>query len=84
MVLAGVGRTLVMDAVEVIGDRFVRQPSAAPSTVGGQALDLERGSQRWRRAWRMASPERWAWKWARRWWEGTGSSGRYAARRGAR
>ena len=64
MVLAGVGRTLVMDAVEVIGDRFVRQPSAAPSTVGGQALDLERGSQRWR--------------------EGTGSSGRYAARRGAR
>ena len=37
MVLAGVGRTLVTDAVGVIEDRFGRQ-----ATVGGQALDLNR------------------------------------------
>ena len=52
MVLAGVGRTLATDAVDVIGDRFVRPPSAAQATVGGQAVDLERGPQRnrWRHA----------------------------------
>ena len=52
MVLAGVGRTLATDAVDVIGDRFVRHPSAAQATVGGQAVDLERGPQRnrWRHA----------------------------------
>ena len=27
MVLAGVGRTLATDAVDVIGDRFIRQPA---------------------------------------------------------
>ncbi len=53
MVLAGVGRTLATDAVDVIGDRFVRQPSAALATVGGQALDLERTPQRGR--WRHAA-----------------------------
>ena len=66
MVLAEVGRTLATDAVEVIGDRFVRQPSAAQATMGGQALDLDRDPQRGR--WRAA----------------TGSSGRYASRRGVR
>ncbi len=34
MVLAGVGRTLATDAVDVIGDRFVRAPPAAQATVG--------------------------------------------------
>ncbi len=53
MVLAGVGRTLATDAVDVIGDRFVRHPSAAQATVGGQALDLDRGPQRGR--WRHAA-----------------------------
>ena len=53
MVLAGVGRTLATDAVDVIGDRFVRQPSAGQATVGGQALDLERTPQRGR--WRHAA-----------------------------
>ncbi len=53
MVLAGVGRTLATDAVDVIGDRFVRPPSAAQATVGGQAVDLERGPQRGR--WRHAA-----------------------------
>ena len=53
MVLAGVGRTLATDAVDVIGDRFVRPPSAAQATVGGQALDLNRGPQRGR--WRHAA-----------------------------
>ncbi len=53
MVLAGMGRTLATDAVDVIGDRFVRQPSAAQATVGGQALELERTPQRGR--WRHAA-----------------------------
>ena len=53
MVLAGVGRTLATDAVDVIGDRFVRPPGAAQATVGGQALALERGPQRGR--WRHAA-----------------------------
>ena len=53
MVLAGVGRTLATDAVDVIGDRFVRPPSAAQATVGGQAVDLNRGPQRGR--WRHAA-----------------------------
>ena len=53
MVLAGVGRTLATDAVDVIGDRFVRHPSAAQATVGGQAVELNRGPQRGR--WRHAA-----------------------------
>ena len=53
MVLAGVGRTLATDAVDVIGDRFARPPTAAQATVGGQAVDLERGPQRGR--WRHAA-----------------------------
>ena len=50
MVLAGVERTLATDAVDVIGDRFVRHPTAAQATVGGQAVDLNRDPQRnrWR------------------------------------
>ena len=50
MVLAGVGRTLATDAVDVIGDRFERQPTVAQATVGGQAVDLERTPQGWRHA----------------------------------
>lgn len=38
IVLAGVGRTLATDAVDVIGDGFVRQPIATQATVGRQAL----------------------------------------------
>ncbi len=53
MVLAGVGRTLATDAVDVIGDRFVRPPTAAQATVGGQAVELERSPQRGR--WRHAA-----------------------------
>ncbi len=53
MVLAGVGRTLATDAVDVIGDRFVRPPTAAQATVGGQAVDLNRAPQRGR--WRHAA-----------------------------
>ncbi len=49
MVLAGVGRTLATDAVDVIGDRFVRRQA----TVGGQALNLDRAPQRGR--WRHAA-----------------------------
>ena len=52
MVLAGVGRTLATDAVDVIGDRFVPPPVGATATVGGQALSLRRDGDtaRWRRA----------------------------------
>ena len=52
MVLAGVGRTLAPDAVDVIGDRFQRQPTRNQVTVGGQALTLDRDPQtrRWRQA----------------------------------
>ncbi len=52
MVLAGVGRTLATDAVDVIGDRFVRSPGTPQATVGGQALNLHRAPQtgRWRQA----------------------------------
>ena len=53
MVLAGAGRTLATDAVDVIGDRFERQPTAVQATVGGQAFDLERTPQRGR--WRHAA-----------------------------
>ena len=88
MVLAGVGRTLATDAVDVIGDRFVRHPTTAQATVGGQAVDLEAirsaGTDGTRRVWRIGSPGRLAWRWARRWRAGTGSSGRCAARCGAR
>ena len=52
MVLAGVGRTLATDAVDVIGDRFVQQPPTPQATVGGQALSLRRDGDtaRWRHA----------------------------------
>ena len=52
MVLAGVGRTLATDAVDVIGARFVRQPPTPQATVGGQALNLHRDGDtaRWRQA----------------------------------
>ena len=52
MVLAGVGRTLATDAVDVIGDRFVQQPGGAAATVGGQELGLRRegDTERWRHA----------------------------------
>lgn len=47
MVLAGVGRTLTTDAVDVIGERSIRQV-----TVSGQALGLDRDPQtgHWRQA----------------------------------
>ena len=41
MVLAGVRRTLAPDAVDVIGDRFLRQPTRNQVTVDGQALTLD-------------------------------------------
>ena len=52
MVLAGVGRTLATDAVDVIGDRFMQQPTTPQATVGGQALHLRRDGDtaRWRHA----------------------------------
>ena len=52
MVLAGVGRTLATDAVDVIGSRFVRRPTSRQVTVGGQALGLDRDAQtgRWRQS----------------------------------
>ena len=52
MVLAGVGRTLATDAVDVIGDRFEQQPPTTQATVGGQALSLRRDGDtaRWRQA----------------------------------
>lgn len=55
--LAGVGRTLETDAVDMIGDRFIQQPPTRQATVGGQAFTLE-AIHRWgagdkRREWRM-------------------------------
>ena len=52
MVLAGVGRTLATDAVDVIGDRFVQQPTTMQATVGGQEVSLRRegDTARWRHA----------------------------------
>ena len=49
MVLAGVERTLTTDVVDVIGARFIRQPTGNQVTVGGQALTLDRDPQtgRW-------------------------------------
>ena len=56
MALAGVGRTLATDAVDVIGDRFQRQPGATQAMLGGQALTVQRDAQtgRWRHASRVA------------------------------
>lgn len=45
MVSAGVGRMLATGAVDVIGERFIRQPSTRQVTVGGQALGLDRDPQ---------------------------------------
>ena len=41
MVLAGVGRTISTDAVDVIGGRFEQQLPAVHATLGGQALSLQ-------------------------------------------
>ncbi len=45
MVLAGVGRTLATDAVDVIGGRFTGAPSEAQAVVGGQRLRLDPGGR---------------------------------------
>ena len=60
MVLAGVGRTLATDAVDVIGDGFVRQPIATQATVGRQALRGRWGesTRRWRAG--TSSSGKWA------------------------
>ena len=52
MVLAGVGRTLAADAVDVIGGRFQRPTSEPQAAFGGQGLRLRReaGTERWRHA----------------------------------
>ena len=41
MVLAGVGRTISTDAVDVIGGRLEQQLPAVHATLGGQALSLQ-------------------------------------------
>ena len=56
-VLAGVGRTLATDAVDVIGGRFARQEAGPHATLGGQELtrsDAEVEAAAWRRAAGMA------------------------------
>ena len=62
MVLAGGGRTLATDAVDVIGVRFVQQSGGATATVGGQALNLRRDGDtaRWRYAAGVAYGVAWA------------------------
>ncbi len=52
MVLAGVGRTLATDAVDVIGERFQRPASEPRAAFGGQELRLRREAEtgRWRHA----------------------------------
>ena len=45
MVLAGVGRTISMDAVDVIGGRFEQQLPAVHATLGGQALNLQNDTE---------------------------------------
>ena len=52
MVLAGVGRTLAADAVDVIGGRFQRPVSEPRAAFGGRELRLRREAEtgRWRHA----------------------------------
>ena len=52
MALAGVGRTVATDAVEVIGTRLARMAPTARANLGGQTLPLHREADagRWRRA----------------------------------
>ena len=52
MVLAGVGRTLAADTVDVIGERFQRPAAKSRAAFGGQGLRLRReaGTERWRHA----------------------------------
>ena len=45
MVLAGVGRTISTDAVDVIGGRFEQQLPAVHATLGGQALNLQNDTE---------------------------------------
>lgn len=45
MTLAGVGRTLATDVVDVIGARFERQPGATQAMLGGQALTVQRDAR---------------------------------------
>ncbi len=52
MVLAGVGRTLAADTVDVIGARFERPPPEATAVLGGEELTLRNAAHtgRWRHA----------------------------------
>ena len=52
MALAGVGRTVATDAVDVIGARFDRAGPLVQASLGGQTLPLHRAADagRWRRA----------------------------------
>ena len=52
LVLAGVGWTLATDAVDVLGERFIRRRPSQQVTVGGQALNLceDPRAGRWRHA----------------------------------
>ena len=56
IVLAGVGRTLAADAVDVIGGRFQRPTAEPRAAFGGQELRLRReaGTGRWQHAAGMA------------------------------
>ena len=45
MVLAGVGRTISTDAVDVIGGRFEQQLPAVHATLGGQTLSLQNDTE---------------------------------------
>lgn len=42
MVLASLRRMLAADAVAMIRERFMQQPTVTQATVGGLALDLDR------------------------------------------
>ncbi len=84
--LAGVGRTVATDAVEVIGTRFAQTAPTARANLAGQTLPLHRepdagvGPRAWPTAWR--GPR--GWKSSRRWPADQERSARRAARHGAR
>ena len=50
MVLAGVGRTIAADTVDVIGSRFEQRTPAAQATLGGESLSLQDGGGQWHHA----------------------------------